>query len=103
MYKMRALVTVMGAVFCACALLLIPTTAHAQSCVEAPEGLISWWPGDGDANDIEGNNDGTLQGGATFAPGKVGQAFNLDGVDDYVSIPDSHLYLGEFLVIFGNR
>src|SRR5262249_38749790 len=26
---------------------------------------------------------------ATFTSGKVGQAFSLDGVDDYVSIPDS--------------
>jgi hypothetical protein len=27
--------------------------------------------------------------GATFAPGMVGQAFSFDGVDDYVSIPQS--------------
>lgn len=27
--------------------------------------------------------------GATFAPGKVGQAFSFDGVDDYVRVPDS--------------
>src|SRR5439155_762752 len=40
------------------------------------------------ADDIQGTNNGTLQGGATFVPGKVGQAFSLDGSDDYVLVPD---------------
>ena len=61
---------------------------HAAVCVTPPSGLVSWWPGDGSANDIVDLNDGTLQNGATFAPGKVGQAFSLDGTDDYVSVPD---------------
>ena len=52
--------------------------------VPPPAGMVSWWPGDGNANDIVGGNHGTLAGGATFAKGKVGQAFSLDGVDDYV-------------------
>jgi len=49
-------------------------------------GLVSWWPGDGNADDIVDGNPGTLHGGATFAPGKVGQAFSLDGVDDFVQV-----------------
>ena len=61
---------------------------YAQNCVPPPAGLVSWWPGDGDANDIVGPHHGTLQNGATFAAGKVGQAFSFDGVDDYVSVPD---------------
>ena len=57
--------------------------------------MVSWWPGDGNANDIQGGNNGTLQNGATFAAGKVGQAFNLDGVAAYVSVPsDSSLNVG---------
>jgi Concanavalin A-like lectin/glucanases superfamily len=32
-------------------------------------------------------NNGTLMNEATYAAGKVGQAFSLDGVDDYVSLP----------------
>ena len=47
---------------------------------------MSWWPGDGNANDIIGRNPGTLVNGATFAPGMVGQAFSLDGVDDYIDV-----------------
>jgi len=58
-------------------------------CTLAPAGLVSWWPGDGNANDITAPNHGTLQNGATFAPGLVGQAFSLDGSDDYVAVPNS--------------
>lgn len=50
---------------------------------------MSWWPGDGNVADIQGSNSGTLQNGATFAPGMVGQAFHFDGVDDYATIPSS--------------
>jgi hypothetical protein len=64
-------------------------TLSPQICVDPPAGLISWWPGDENANDIADGNDGTLMGGATFAPGKVEQAFLLDGIDDFVMVPDS--------------
>ncbi len=59
----------------------------AHTCVEPPSGMVSWWPGDGDADDIAGDNHGTLQNGTTFANGVVGQAFSFDGVDDFVSVP----------------
>src|SRR5215510_3027752 len=49
----------------------------APTCVPPPSGLVGWWPGDGNANDIVGGDNGTLQGCATFAPGEVGLAFNL--------------------------
>ncbi len=61
--------------------------AVAQTCTPAPSGLAGWWPGDGNADDIQGANNGTLMNGATFTTGEVGQAFSLDGVDDYVSVP----------------
>jgi len=59
-------------------------------CTLPPSGMVSWWPGDGDANDIQDNNNGTLQNGVTFAAGKVGQAFSFDGVNDFVDIPTSN-------------
>ncbi|WP_035614129.1 LamG-like jellyroll fold domain-containing protein [Haloferula sp. BvORR071] len=52
-------------------------------------GLVSWWRAEGNANDAIGSNHGTLTNGTSFAPGKVGQAFALDGGNDYISIPDS--------------
>jgi RHS repeat-associated protein len=61
----------------------------ASVCAPAPSGLVSWWSGEGNANDSIGSNNGTLANGATFAPGLVGQAFSFDGVNDYVEFPDS--------------
>lgn len=49
----------------------------------APPGMVSWWPAEGDAQDIVGAADGTLQG-AGFASGMVGQGFHFDGIDDAV-------------------
>lgn len=65
----------------------VPT---ASSCAMPPQGGVVWWPGDGNANDITAGHDGTLQGGATFAPGISGQAFSLGtSTDSYVEVPDS--------------
>lgn len=55
----------------------------------APQGLIAWWSGDGHANDLVGRNHGTTNGGATFGPGKVGQAFLLAGNESYIRVPHS--------------
>jgi subtilisin-like proprotein convertase family protein len=52
-------------------------------------GMVSWWPAEGDANDIIGNNNGTPVGGVTYAGGEVGQAFLLNGSSSYVSVPSN--------------
>ncbi|MCY7348102.1 MAG: LamG domain-containing protein, partial [Pyrinomonadaceae bacterium] len=57
------------------------------ACVAAPANLVSWYRAENNANDSTGVNNGTLQNGATFGAGQVGQAFNLDGNDDSVEIP----------------
>jgi hypothetical protein len=62
---------------------------------------VSWWPGDGNAHDIADGNNGTLMGGATFASGKVGQAFLLDGINAFVdagNAPNLHVSAGDFTV-----
>ncbi|MHC4595896.1 MAG: LamG-like jellyroll fold domain-containing protein, partial [Planctomycetota bacterium] len=52
-----------------------------------PANLVGHWQLDGNSNDSSVNGrHGTAMGGPTFALGKIGQAINLDGVDDYVSI-----------------
>jgi hypothetical protein len=62
----------------------------APACAAPPPGMVAWYPGDGAAQDIQGSTfeNGTPQNGATFAPGKVSQAFSLDGADDYVRFGD---------------
>lgn len=58
--------------------------------VYAQPGLVSWWPAEGSADDVFGGNDGTLQGGVTFGPGRVGQGFTFQGVaGERVVVPHS--------------
>jgi concanavalin A-like lectin/glucanase superfamily protein len=81
-------------------LLIAGDLAAQPACVSPPAGLVSWWPFDGNANDIQGTNHGKLQNGATAtATGKVGQALSLDGVDDYVAVSDAaSLHLQDFTI-----
>src|SRR5207245_1589335 len=45
-------------------------TVIAPVCA-VPFGLVSWWPGDGNANDVVDGNNGTLLNGAAFGAGEV--------------------------------
>ena len=54
-----------------------------------PAGLVSWWPGDGNTNDIIASNHGVMRGGVKFAPGLIGQAFLLDGENDVIEVSDN--------------
>ncbi len=71
------------------AMLAARQAAAQQACVASPAGPVSFWPGDGNASDIQDGNNGTLMNGATFGSGVIGNAFSFDGVDDFVSIPSS--------------
>src|SRR5439155_10820417 len=66
------------------------SAAFTGTCTPPPSSMVAWLPGDGDANDISGNNNnGTLVNGTKFTPGMVGLGFSFDGVDDFVRIPNS--------------
>ena len=53
-------------------------------------GPVGWWQGENNSIDSSGNNNnGTLQGGSTYAAGEVNQAFNFDGATGTVIVPDS--------------
>jgi len=60
-----------------------------ETCLTPPPGLVSWWPGDDTAVDIEDGNDGTQQNGIAFTDGVVGRAFRLDGVNDFIQVPQA--------------
>jgi sugar lactone lactonase YvrE len=68
---------------------LLAGTAQAQSCDPAPSGMAAWWPGEGDANDIVGTNNGVLLGGLGFTNGEVGQGFWFTTTNQGVVIPAS--------------
>ena len=65
-------------------------SVRASACITPPSGLESWWDGDSvsgtTAYDIWNGNDGTMINGVNIVPGKVGNAFDFDGVDDYVDV-----------------
>lgn len=63
-------------------------TAYAQDCVPL-DGEVGRWQAEGNAQDCVGANHGTLLNGAGFGTGQSGQAFTVDGVDDYISVPDA--------------
>ncbi|HVS82090.1 MAG TPA: LamG-like jellyroll fold domain-containing protein [Pyrinomonadaceae bacterium] len=84
--------------FAGLVLAALPSTERSTSaqlrpevlqCTTPPPGMVAWWPGEGNGNDIRGENNGTLNGSPTFPAGEVGQAFGLNGTNQFVSIPDS--------------
>lgn len=61
----------------------------ASACIEPPASLVAWWPAEGTAEDIIGPYDGTPTGGADYASGYVGQAFDLGGPGSYISLDEA--------------
>lgn len=75
----------LGSILSSNALLTVTT----PTCVTPPPGIVSWWPGEGNALDLAGTNNGTLTNGAGFGPGEVGQGFTFNGASSYIEIPNS--------------
>ncbi len=75
-----------GSVFSSNAVL---TVNPLPPCAPVSSGLVSWWPGEDNANDVVGTNKGTLQGGVSFAAGEVGEAFVFDGSTASIKVPAS--------------
>jgi hypothetical protein len=49
-------------------------------------GLVAYYPFNGNANDTVGGHNGTIVGTPTYAAGKIGQAIQLNGVDQMVDV-----------------
>ena len=72
--------------------LVVLTMALAVVCVlcnivyaDLNDGLVAYFPFNGNANDESGNgNHGTEYGGVSYENGVVGKAANFDGVDNYI-------------------
>jgi len=80
----------MFSAFLGASLALIPQSMEAaeSDCSAAPAGAVGWWSGEGNANDLTGRFNGTAHN-VSFTAGKVGQGFNFNGVNSYVSIADA--------------
>jgi len=93
-YFLIILVLVLGLVLTGCSLLsnISQVPATEQNGISyltktfPPTGLVGWWRFNGNADDSSGNNNnGAVEGGATYDPSPMGQALSFDGVDDYVN------------------
>jgi hypothetical protein len=68
---------------------LVPTVSVGA---DSGLGLVGLWHFDGNTSDSSGvmpPNNGVPSGGPGYTTGKFNQGINLDGIDDYVEIPDS--------------
>jgi hypothetical protein len=73
-------------VWACCALLALPATAQVPGYVPT-DGLVGWWPFNGNANDESGNGNDGVVNGATLTEDRFGNteaAYGFDGVDDYI-------------------
>ena len=66
----------------------IPVSA-AEDCVALPPGLVGWWSGDGNAQDLSGNYNFGSPTGIAYSPGLVSEAFWFDGDAAKVKIGQS--------------
>jgi RHS repeat-associated protein len=64
-------------------------TVVIAPCTQPPSGLVSWWPGDDNASDIAGTNNGILEGPMRFTNGEVGYAFVFNNTNAFIKIPAS--------------
>lgn len=76
------------------------TPTPTNTCIQAPPGIVGWWPAEGDAGDLWGEADGDLVGTATATQGRVGRAFSFDADGDGVTVPwdDAWTESGELTV-----
>ena len=67
------------------ALILITGFANAADAIPDP---VGYWPLDDNANDESSNgNNGMLEGDPVWVNGRIGQAIELNGTDQYVDVP----------------
>jgi hypothetical protein len=93
--KAKMLNKILTTTFALTATIITLMSANMTKAQVAQDGLVSYWSFDeadisGDTvEDVWGENDGTIMGDPGIVTGKVGEAFEFDGIDDYISIPVS--------------
>jgi hypothetical protein len=73
------------------ALLALPAAAQVPSYVPT-DGLVGWWPFNGNANDESGNGNDGVVNGATLSVDRLGNAenaYSFNGTTNYIQVPNS--------------
>ena len=76
-----------------CTLLVLPAASQVPSYVPT-DGLVGWWPFNGNANDESGNGNDGVVNGATLTEdrsGNAGMAYSFDGYDDKITVNNPNL------------
>ncbi len=83
---------------CTVAVLIIFISMQTTARTVVTDGLVSYWTFDekdiaeNTVEDVWGNNNGTIVGDPNVVNGKVGDALEFDGTDDYINLTN----LGDF-------
>jgi hypothetical protein len=69
---------------CACLAIVMLWAAAGHAALQ--DGLVSYWPMNGNFDDARGVNDGNFVGGTpSFTAGKFGQGIDLNGTDQFIN------------------
>src|ERR1700727_740924 len=66
----------------------LSAVAASSTCIEPPSGLVSWWPGDTNKDDLAGLNNPNAEAVVTLVPGEVLHGFSL-GKNGYLQVHPS--------------
>ena len=80
------------ALTCVHGIFTAPATAQTLPDYLPTDGLVAWYPFNGNANDESGNGNDGVVNGATLTEDRDGNqnaAYSFDGVDDYISVSSS--------------
>jgi hypothetical protein len=65
------------------------TTPLTTTTIPVNNGLVAYYPFDGNANDASGNgHHGTIHGNPQFVEGILGTGLKFDGIGDYITVDD---------------
>jgi hypothetical protein len=62
--------------------------SQVGACVVPPSGMVGWWPGDSNENDIVGGHNPSAVNAVSIVPGEVRSGFRF-GTQGYIEIPQS--------------
>lgn len=73
-------------------------TGVTSACIDPPNDMVAWWPGDGNSDEIIGQRDGGWVYGEAYEDGMVDKAFSFYGKEDFLNFPSEIEVLDTFTI-----